>query len=107
MTGPVMRRWEAKVARADLDGWVETFRARVLTEMSKMDGFQSITFHAAREGDPCQVTVLSAWRDMDAIRAFAGDEPAKTYLPDFMAPFFAEHDGLATFHDVILMESRP
>ena len=104
MSGAVVRRWEARVARGDLIDWVETFRARVLPDMRAVDGFQDVTFLARRDEDPCHVIVLTKWRNMAAVVAFAGDHAARTVLPNFMARFFKTHDSEATFYDQILRE---
>ena len=104
MSGAVVRRWEATVARDDLTGWVETFRDRVLPNMRAVDGFRDVTFLARRDEDPAHVIVLTKWRDMAAVVAFAGEHAAKTVLPDFMARFFKTHDAEATFYDQILRE---
>ena len=106
MTGCVVRKWEARVARADLEGWVATYRERVLDNVKQVDGFQSVAFHANRDGDPCDVTVLMKWDDMDAIKRFAVEDPAKAVIPDFMQPFLVDADARATFHDEILLEAR-
>lgn len=104
MNGLVIRRWEATVARADLDAWVATYRERVLPSMRKIGGFVGVAFLAKRDEEPSQVMVLTKWRDMAAVVAFAGEHPAKTVLPDFMARFFVEHDDEAAFYDEILWE---
>ncbi|HKL64500.1 MAG TPA: antibiotic biosynthesis monooxygenase [Roseovarius sp.] len=104
MSHAVVRRWEAMVARADIAGWKETFRARVLPSMQGAEGFVGISVHAARDGDPCRMTVLTSWDSLDAIRGFAGDTPENAVIPDFMMPYFREHDAQATFHDEILRE---
>jgi len=90
--------------RADIGAWLETYRARVLPHVKEVAGFRSVTFHAAREGDPCRVTVVTRWDDMGAVRRFAGDDPARTVLPDFMAPFFPDDGAEASFHDEVLLE---
>ena len=105
MTGAVVRRWEATIDRADIDGWVETFRARVLPGMRSVDGFRGVSFLARRDEDPCHVVVLTKWRDMAAVKGFAGDTPAKTVLPDFMARFFRTYEPEATFYDQVLQEN--
>ncbi len=106
MTGPLVRRWEAVSARADLGDWVATYRDRVLPAMKDVPGFLGVTFHAERDADPCRITVLTAWADMDAVKAFAGDDPARAVVPDFMARFFVDHDATASFHDELLLESN-
>ena len=104
MSGSIVRRWEATVARVDLDDWVETFRERVLPSMRKVSGFRDVTFLAKCNEDPSHVIVLTKWRDMAAVVAFAGEHAAKTVLPDFMARFFVDSDEEATFYDEILRE---
>ena len=94
------------MAREDLSAWVETYRTRVLPGVRAVDGFLDVTFLARRDEDPCHVVVLTKWRDMAAIVAFAGEQAAKTVLPDFMARFFKTHDAEATFYDQILREDR-
>lgn len=105
MTETVMRTWHAKVARGDLRDWVAAYRDRVLDGMRGVDGFRAVTFLAARDGDPCDVTVLTEWDDMDAVRRFAGDDAARAVVPDFMERYFVAADATAGFHDVILQEA--
>ena len=104
MTSAVIRRWEASVDRADIDNWVETFRARVLPGMRAVKGFCGVSFLAKRDDDPCHVVVLTKWQDMASVTRFAGENAAKTVLPDFMARFFRTYDAEATFYDEVLRE---
>ena len=105
MTGPVVRKWEATVARADVEDWVATYRERVLPGMRKVAGFRGVRFLVERDCDPCAVTVLTTFDDMDAVRRFAGDDPARTVLPDFMARFFPSFEKRARFYDLVLAET--
>jgi hypothetical protein len=107
MIGNIARKWEAKVARADLAEWVITCRAGVLDDVRSVDGFVDVTFLAERKGDPCKVTVPTAWRDMDAVDRFAGDDPARMVLPGYMARFLPDYDVRAALHDQLLTEPRP
>ncbi len=104
MTDVIVRKWEAMIARSDIAAWKETFMERVFPHMKGIDGFKGVTVFAAREGDPCIMTVQTNWRDMEAVVRFAGDDPARTYLPDFMVPFFPKYEAFATFHDQVLAE---
>ena len=42
MSDPVVRCWEAVVARDDVAEWVGTFRARALPGMRAVDGFEDV-----------------------------------------------------------------
>ncbi|NOC91276.1 antibiotic biosynthesis monooxygenase [Ruegeria sp. HKCCD6604] len=106
MSDPFVRRWEAVVARDDVAEWVGTFRTRALPGMRAVDGFESVSFLVRRDQDPCQVMVLTKWRDMAAVANYAGENVAKTIMPDFMAKFFKSYDAEATFYDEVLQEGR-
>lgn len=104
MTDAVVRKWEAQIARRDVVAWKDTFMDRVFPTMRAIEGFRGISVMVAQDGDPCRMTVLTRWADMQAIEALAGDDPGRTYLPDFMEPFFPSYDERATFHDEVLLE---
>ena len=89
MTGRMVRRREARVARADLDGWVATYRDRVPDRVKKADGFPNVAFRTERGGDPCRVTVLMNRDDTD-----------------FIQPFLTDAGTRATFQDEILPEAN-
>jgi len=106
MTGVIARRWDGTVARANLDAWVATYKERVLPKMHGIDGWQGVSFLAARDGDPCRVSVTTLWRDEDALRAFAGENLTQAVVPDFMAGFFVDYDADATLHSEIFVETK-
>ena len=99
MTGGLVIPLEASVRRSDYECRVASFHKQALPEMASIEGYRSISFHAARLSDPCCVTMLSVWDDLAGLRRLAADDPARTYLPDFMAPLFMDGDAEATFHD--------
>ena len=106
MSRPVVRRWKASIARGDVEEWLDTFKTRAFPHMRTVPGFLGIRILVSREGDPCRATVLTTWEDMEAVRRYAGQEPASTVMPDFMVPFFPTYDAQATFHDEVMVELR-
>ena len=104
MTDNVVRMWKATIAASDVAAWVDTYRTRVLPKMNSIDGFRGAQFLVERDVDPCGVTVLTTFDSMDAVRRFAGEDPARTVLPDFMAAYFPTYDDRASFHDQVLLE---
>ncbi len=106
MSRPVVRRWKASIARGDVEEWLDTFKARAFPHMRAVEGFLGIRILVSRQGDPCRATVLTSWQDMEAVRRYAGQDPARTVMPDFMAKFFPEYEAQATFHDEVMVELK-
>ena len=104
MSGPVVRKWQATIRRSDIDGWIATYRDRVLPKIRGIGAVRGVRFLGERDVVPCGVTVLTTFEDMNAAQKFAGDDPGRTVLPDFMAKFFPSHDARATFHDEVMVE---
>jgi len=98
MSGAIARRWQAQIMRADLDDWLDVFRGRVLPGMRAIEGWLGILVHYSQDGDPCQLTVTTQWKDITALRKFSGDNMIQAVVPDFMEHFFVEYDPVATLH---------
>ena len=105
MTDAITRRWDGLVKRADLSVWIEKLQEKALPLMRGVDGWQGISCLAARDGDPCRVSVTTKWKDEAALRAFAGDSLTLAVMPKFMAPFFVDYDAHATLHTEIFVET--
>ncbi len=72
--------------------------------MRRVPGFCSISIHAERDTEACRVTVQTTWDSMEAIRAYAGDYPAKAVVPDFLADFLLEYDSEVSFHGESILQ---
>jgi hypothetical protein len=58
------------------------------------------------EGDVSEVTMLSTWDSLDAIRAFAGDPVERAQYFDFDADFLLDFPPTATHHRLYEGERR-
>ena len=56
------------------------FRDRVLPELRRVPGFAGASLARRALGDRVEFLVLTRWYSMDAIRGFAGDDPARAVV---------------------------
>ena len=86
----IIREWRGRAARSNPDAYPHHFRSSVLTELRKLPGFLGAHLCRRDLGGAIEFLVLTKWRSMDAIRAFAGDDDAKAIV---------EPDGVAALVD--------
>lgn len=98
----IARRWRGRVRLADFDAYLAYVEATGVAALRETPGNEGV--HILRHRDEATATaefeVISLWRELDDIRAFAGDDIS-------IARFFPDDDRylvereLTVRHDVI------
>ena len=84
MAGIILRRWASRIRTKEAEAYVDYIRRTGLDDYRATPGNLGAQMLLRDLGDgTSEVTTLSWWTDMDAIRAFAG-EPVETarYYPE-------------------------
>jgi heme-degrading monooxygenase HmoA len=71
----IVRGWQAKATRDNAPRYRSHLEGAVFPQLKQLDGFQGAELLEATDGEDVEILVLTRWRDMDAVRSFAGDEP--------------------------------
>ena len=109
----IFRKWWGRIRTPDTDEYIQYIRDTGGTHYAETPGnlgYQILVRHA---GDgTTEISTLSWWRDLDAVRAFAGDdyERAQYYPEDdrflIERPEFVEHHEV-TDSDLTRKPPRP
>ncbi|MEO0501407.1 MAG: antibiotic biosynthesis monooxygenase [Pseudomonadota bacterium] len=79
----ILRTWHGRTRRADADDYERFLIDRAAPDYGAVPGLDSVTFTRRDEGDISHFLLVTLWRDMDAVREFAGDDPAAAkYYPE-------------------------
>ena len=79
----VARVWRGKVRTEDADEYVEYVRRTGIDHYRSTPGNVSAWILRRELGDLTEIVTFTLWEDMDAVRAFAGDEPwHAVYYPE-------------------------
>jgi heme-degrading monooxygenase HmoA len=73
----------------------------VVTELGNVPGFLGADLLRRDMPDAIEFTVISRWASLDAIRAFAGDDPTKALVEPGAVAALREFDDRATHHEVL------
>jgi heme-degrading monooxygenase HmoA len=89
----IARRWRGWAdGSARADAYVTYFEGTVRPQLERLDGFLGASVERIEEdGGRTEIVVVTRWASMDAIRAFAGEDPdvavvepeARAVLSDF------------------------
>ncbi len=93
----IVRVWSARLAPADLPAYLDIFRREVRPVLEGIPGF----LRARVLFTPGDVIVQSEWVSMDAIRAFAGDDPTRAVVEPAAAALFADYDRTVRHFEVV------
>ena len=104
-TTAILRRWRSRIRKEQASDYVNYIRATGLREYAEAPGNRGCQILLRDLGDgTMEVTTLSWWTDLDAIRAFAGKDIGKAvYYPEddhylLEKPLHVEH------HEVVAGE---
>jgi heme-degrading monooxygenase HmoA len=90
----IARTWRGAVRAEDADAYLEYLEETGLREYRETRGNRGVYALRHVEGDRCEFLLVTLWDDMDAVRAFAGDEPET-------AVFYPEDDRFLVDRDLV------
>lgn len=98
----IIRQWRGRSDRARQDAYPAHFRAHVIGELRTVDGFLGAELmRRTSTDDAVEFTVLTRWASMDAIRAFAGDDPTRAVVEPGAQAVLTDYDRTVTHHTVV------
>jgi heme-degrading monooxygenase HmoA len=97
----IARSWSGRTTVERQDAYPSHFRRNVLPVLRQIDGFLgALLLREARDG-AVVYQVLTRWRDMAAIRAFAGDDPSQAVVEPEAVAALAEFDATVRHYEVV------
>lgn len=70
----IARVWTAQTTAGQLPRYLEHLRSSVIPGLQRLDGYSGVTVFDRPLTDGMEVVVITYWRSIDAIRAFAGPD---------------------------------
>ena len=97
----IVRMWHGKVLTSKAKAYREFMVARAIPDYQSVVGNLSVHILERTEGDVTHFITLTFWKDLDSIRAFAGEdvEKAKYYPED--EDFLLEFEPRVVHYEVV------
>ena len=96
----VARIWRGAVKQEDADEYVQYVRDTGIEHYRSTPGNRGAWILSRQLGALTEIVTFSLWDDMDAVRAFAGDDPTRAvYYPEDNR-FLVERSSIVEHYDV-------
>jgi heme-degrading monooxygenase HmoA len=103
----IARIWRGAVAHADADAYADYIGGTGLADYVKTPGNRGAWMLRRDVGENTEFVMFTLWDSMDAIKAFAGDEPERAvYYPEDEG-YLVERDDFVTHFEVAAHVAAP
>ena len=102
----IARIWKARATPERAAEYGGYFKTTVVPELNAIAGFEGATLLHSNIDDRVEITVITWWTSLDAVRAFAGEAVETAIVHDSAARMLLDFDRRVSHHDVIFNEPR-
>lgn len=79
----ITRVWRGITLKEKADDYLNHLRDTGLKHYAETPGNLGVTVLRRNQGEHCEIVLISHWESMEAVRAFAGENPEKSvYYPE-------------------------
>ncbi len=98
----IVRIWRCTVSQEKLSEYLQHFQQSVYAEAKRLKGFRKVKILKRNTDNAVDLTVISFWESLDAIRGFAGDNIETAVVAPTAQAILLTFETTVTHHEVIL-----
>ena len=98
----IARTWRCMATSEKVADYVSHFERNVFPELRALTGFSEAFILRRPLNDAVEITVMTLWESMDAIRSFAGDQVERAVVTADAEAVLISYDPTVIHSDVIL-----
>jgi heme-degrading monooxygenase HmoA len=98
----IARVWKARAQPAGAGVYRRHFESRVLAALNGVEGYLGATLLTRALGDNVEIVVLSRWRSLDSVRAFAGADLEHAVVAEEIRPHLTAWDDRVQHYEVAI-----
>ena len=97
----IVREWRGRANPSQAEAYPKHFREKVIPELRQIPGFTGAQLGRHQLDDTIEFLVLTRWRSMEAIRAFAGMDVEKAVVDPGAVAALVEFDSSVRHYEVL------
>ena len=100
----IVRQWRGLAKKDKEVKYIAHFHEEVLPTLRQLAGFRGVTVLRREIEDGIEVTVLTRWNSLDAVKSFAGENAEVAVVAEAAQPCFSSYDKTVSHHEVLVEE---
>lgn len=100
--GGILRLWKGRATAAKAGDYVRHASQTVFPQIQSLPGHQGAWLVRRSVGNSVEFTVLTFWTSMDAVRGFAGPDPAKAVVEPAARAALSDFEETVSHYEVIV-----
>lgn len=97
----ILREWRGRAAPDKIDAVLAHYRENLKPVMTATQGFLGASFGRRDLGGVVEFVLVTQWRDMAAVEAFAGPAPEKAVLPAGTKDVLTDTDTFVRLYEIV------
>ena len=97
----IIREWRGRASSSQANAYPKHFHEKVVPELRRVPGFAGAQLGRRQLDDKIEFLVLTRWRSMDAIRAFAGKDVDQAVVEPGAVAALIEFDSRVRHYEVV------
>jgi heme-degrading monooxygenase HmoA len=97
----IARYWSATTTPDKFPAYARHLSGTVFPELERLDGYEGGRLLRRDTSGRVEVIVMTFWKSLDSIRAFAGDDIERAVVPDKAAALLTNFDARVKHFDVV------
>jgi len=100
----IARIWRARATPERVHEYAAYLKSTIVPELASIHGYEGATLLQREQNGAVEVTVITWWASLDAIRAFAGEAIENAVVHDSAARMLVDFDRGVEHHQVVFEE---
>jgi heme-degrading monooxygenase HmoA len=97
----IVRIWRGAVRRADSDAYADYINATGTAEYQATPGNRGVWMLRRDVGELTEFVMVTHWDSMEAVKAFAGEDPGRAVFYPEDERFLVERDETVTHYELV------
>src|SRR3954469_6316402 len=97
----ISRHWGALVKRERASDYIAHLRSETVPKLRSIEGFVDARLQRRDVPDGVEFVVITRWRSMDSIRAFAGADAEAAVVPPHAQAMMISYDARVRHYEVV------
>ena len=97
----IARIWTARTTPAQAPRYADHLRTRVLPKLRALAGYHGASLLRRDVKGEAELIVVTRWQSMEAVRAFAGDDPGTAVVEDDAAAVLTGYDTWVRHYEIV------